>query len=84
MRWNEYKIHFKVFLNQAFRRNLDENTLVQVGIAPWVYHLYMDPKEQTSQDHSRFEWGIPQVLQRAAKHNATFEKYPRKDIGLRQ
>ena len=83
-RWMEYKVHFKVFLNQAVRRNLDENTLVQVGMSPWVYNLYMDPKEMASQGHSRFEWGIPQVFQRVGRHNATFEKYPRKDIGLRQ
>lgn len=83
-RWMEYKVHFRVFLNQAVRRNLDENTLVQVGMSPWVYNLYMDPKEQASQGHSRFEWGIPQVLQRVGRHNATFQRYPRKDIGLRQ
>ena len=83
-RWMEYKIHWRVFVNQAVRRNLDENTLVQVGIAPWVYNLYMDPKEQASQGHLRFEWGIPQVMQRVGRHNATFERFPRKDIGLRQ
>ncbi|MBW6401745.1 arylsulfatase [Roseomonas sp. HJA6] len=83
-RWMEFKVHWRVFLNQAVRRNLDENTLVQVGIAPWVYNLHMDPKEQASQGHLRFEWGIPQVMQRVGRHNATFERFPRKDIGLRQ
>lgn len=84
VRWMEYKVHFQVFLNQAVRRNLDENTLVKVGMSPWVYNLYMDPKEMASQGHSRFEWGIPQVFQRVARHNATFTPYPRKDIGLAQ
>jgi arylsulfatase len=84
VRWMEYKVHWHVFLNQATRRNLDENILVRVGMSPWVYNLYMDPKEQASQGHSRFEWGIPQVMQRAGRHNATFERFPRKDIGLRQ
>ena len=83
-RWFEYKVHWRVFLNQATRRNLDESTLVPTGISPWVYNLYMDPREQSSQGHSRFEWGIPQVMRRAARHLATFERYPRKDIGLRQ
>jgi len=83
-RWLEYKVHFKVFLNQAPRRNLDESTLNDLGMSPWVFNLYMDPKEQGSTGHSRFEWGIPQVLQRAGRHGATFEKYPRKDIGLRK
>lgn len=84
VRWLEYKIHFKVFQNQAPRRNLDESTVSALGMSPWVYNLYMDPKEQASTGHSRFEWGIPQVLQRAGRHNATFEKYPRKDIGLKK
>jgi len=84
VRWMEYKLHFRVFLNQAAHRNLDESINVELGMAPWVYNLYMDPKEQSSQGHSRFEWGIPQVLQRAGRHSATFEKYPRKDIGLRK
>ncbi len=84
VRWLEYKIHFKVFLNQAARRNLDESTVNSLGMSPWVYNLYMDPKEMASSGHSRFEWGLPQVLQRVGRHGATFEKYPRKDIGLRK
>ena len=84
VRWQEYKVHFRVFLNQAAHRNLDESINTGLGMAPWVYNLYMDPKEQSSQGHSRFEWGLPQVLQRAGRHMATFEKYPRKDIGLKK
>ncbi|SFV52782.1 hypothetical protein MNB_SV-10-1197 [hydrothermal vent metagenome] len=42
----------------------------------------MDPKEQASSGHSRFEWGLPQVMQLVGRHVATFQKYPRKDIGL--
>ncbi|HCP54890.1 MAG: arylsulfatase [Pseudomonadaceae bacterium] len=84
VRWMEYKVHFKVFLNQAVHRNLDESTVQNLGMSPWVYNLYMDPKEQSSQGHSRFEWGLPQVMARAGRHLATFEKYPRKDIGLKK
>jgi arylsulfatase len=51
-------------------------------MSPWVYNLYMDPKEQASSGHSRFEWGLPQVLRRAQRHLATFEAYPSTDIGL--
>jgi hypothetical protein len=64
------------------RRNLDESTVSDLGMSPWIYNLYMDPKEQASIGHSRFEWGVPQVFQRAGRHSATFGKYPRKDIGL--
>ncbi|XZE55074.1 arylsulfatase [Planctomycetaceae bacterium SH139] len=84
VRWMEYKVHFKVFQNQAVRRNLDESTVSNLGMSPWVYNLYMDPKEQGSTGHSRFEWGLPQILQRAGRHEATFAKYPSKDIGLRK
>ena len=55
VRWMEYKVHLMVFLNQAERRNLDESIPVRTGMAPWVYNLYMDPKEQASQGHARFE-----------------------------
>ena len=82
VRWMEYKVHFRVFQTDAVRRNLDQTTISEVGMSPWVYNLYMDPKEQLSTGHARFEWGIPQVLQKVARHLATFEQYPRKDIGL--
>jgi len=82
VRWMEYKIHFKVMLTKAPRRNLDETIVADVGMSPWVYNLYMDPKEQASSGHSRFEWGLPQVMQLVGRHVGTFQKYPRKDIGL--
>ncbi len=82
VRWLEYKVHFKVMETHAPRRNLDETTISDVGMSPWIYNLYMDPKEQASSGHSRFEWGIPQVLQRSARHLATFADYPSTDIGL--
>ncbi|MCT4373433.1 arylsulfatase [Yangia mangrovi] len=82
IRWMEYKIHFKVMLQHAARRNLDETTVSDVGMSPWVYNLYTDPKEQASSGHSRFEWGLPQALQRVQRHLATFADYPSTDIGL--
>ncbi|MFN3874820.1 MAG: hypothetical protein ACK4L7_02770 [Flavobacteriales bacterium] len=84
VRWMEYKVHFKVFQNHVPRRNLDESTVENLGMSPWVYNLYMDPKEQASTGHAHFEWGLPQVLVRIGRHTATFDKYPRKDIGLRK
>lgn len=82
IRWMEYKVHFKVMHQHAPRRNLDQTTVSDVGMSPWVYNLYVDPKEQASSGHSRFEWGMPQVLQRAQRHLATFVDYPSTDIGL--
>lgn len=82
VRWMEYKVHFKIMQTHAPRRNLDETTVSDVGMSPWVYNLYVDPKEQASTGHSRFEWGIPQILQKAGRHQATFSAYPSTDIGL--
>ncbi|WP_108258350.1 arylsulfatase [Mangrovicoccus ximenensis] len=82
IRWMEYKVHFKVMLQHAARRNLDETTVTDVGMSPWVYNLYTDPKEQASSGHSRFEWGLPQALRRVQRHLATFAEYPSTDIGL--
>lgn len=53
-------------------------------MSPWGFNLYMEPKEQGSSGHSRFEWGLPQALQKAGRHNATFEKYPRTDSVLQK
>ena len=81
MRWMEYKMHFKVFTTHAKRRNIDESTLEDTG-APWLYNLYMDPKEQLSSGHRYFEWGMPRMFGFAKAHMATYKKYPMKDLGI--
>lgn len=82
MRWMEYKVHYRVMLQHAPRRNLDETTVSDVGMSPWFYNLYLDPKEQASNGHMRFEWGFPQVLRKTNRHLATFQDYPSTDLGL--
>jgi arylsulfatase A-like enzyme len=82
MRWKEYKIHLKVFETQSARQNIDESTLVPTGGSPWVFNLYMDPKEQRSSGHRYFEWGLPRVLGFLKAHAATYRKYPIKSLGL--
>ncbi|MFM7931564.1 MAG: sulfatase-like hydrolase/transferase, partial [Pirellula sp.] len=82
LRWMEYKIHLKVFNTPAARQNIDQSMLVDTGSSPWVFNLYMDPKEQRSSGHRYFEWGSPTVLGFVGAHAATFQKYPMKDIGL--
>jgi hypothetical protein len=42
----------------------------------------MDATEQASSGHARFEWGIPQSLQRAGRHLPAFGDHPSTDIGL--
>jgi len=82
VRWLEYKIHLRVF-QTAGRRNIDESTLLTTGTAPWVYNLYMDPKERQSTGHRYFEWGLPRVVGFVRSHAATYARYPMKDLGLK-
>lgn len=82
LRWQEYKIHLKVFQTAGARQNIDESTLVPTGTTPWVFNLYMDPKEQRSSGHRYFEWGLPRVLGFVKAHAATYAKYPMKNLGL--
>ena len=81
MRWQEYKVHLKVFQTQSPRRNIDESMLVTTGTAPWVFNLYMDPKEQQSTGHRFFEWGLPRIVGFAKAHEATYLQYPMKELG---
>ena len=82
VRWNEYKVHTSVYLTQQPMRNLDESVLTSTGDWPWVYNLYMDPKEQRSTGHRYFEWGLAAVKPMLESHVATYMKYPRKNLGL--
>jgi arylsulfatase len=82
VRWEEFKVHFKVFQTSVPGSNIDESTLVSTGLSPWVYNLYLDPKEQKSVGHRTFEWGLPRILSLVGGHMATYRTYPMKDLGL--
>lgn len=82
LRWEEYKIHMKVFDVKHPMSNLDESSIINVGMAPWIYNLYMDPKEQASTGHRFFEWGIGTAVGLMTEHAKTYGAFPMKDIGL--
>lgn len=82
LRWKEYKVHTSVYLTQGPMKNLDESVLTSTGDWPWVYNLYMDPKEQRSTGHRFFEWGLAAIKPMLESHVATYAKYPRKNLGL--
>lgn len=82
IRWKDYKIHFKIFQVTETGRNLDATLLNNVGTAPWVYNINVDPKEMRSQGHLYFEWGMPAVLSLMKRHLSTMKKYPNTDLGL--
>ena len=56
MRMYEYKIHLKVVQEQAQWLNIDMTTVSEVGLAPWLFNLYIDPKEQYPVGHRMNAW----------------------------
>lgn len=81
MRMYEYKIHIKVVEEHAQWLNIDMTTISDVGLAPWLFNLYIDPKEQYPVGHRMNAFLAPMAAELKA-HAATFKKYPPKDIGL--
>ena len=56
MRMYEYKIHVKVVQTHAQWLNIDMTTISDVGLAPWLFNLYIDPKEQYPVGHRMNAW----------------------------
>ena len=82
-RVREYKQHIKVVLPQTTHMHIDMATVHEVGVAPWLFNLYIDPKEQMPVGHRRNAW-LASMGAKLKAHAATFKKYPPKDIGLGQ
>ena len=83
MRMYEYKIYVKVVEEHAQWLNIDMTTVSDVGLAPWLFNLYIDPKEQYPVGH-RMNAFLASMAAELKAHAATFKKYPPKDIGLGQ
>jgi arylsulfatase A-like enzyme len=81
MRMYEYKIHIKVVEQKAQWLNIDMTTVSDVGLAPWPFNLYIDPKEEYPVGH-RMNAFLASMAAELKGHAATFRKYPPKDIGL--
>lgn len=82
MRWAEFKSYFMVQLFDQPFSNISMSTFVPVGVSPWVFDLYRDPKERLTRSNGDYEWAYGPVLQIQGAHAATWAKYPKKDIGL--
>jgi len=83
MRMYEYKIHVKVVEEHAQWLNIDMTTVSDVGLAPWLFNLYIDPKEQYPVGH-RMNAFLASMAAEMKGHATTLKKYPPKDIGLGQ
>ena len=81
VRMREYKQHIKVIIPQAPHMWIDYATIQDVGIAPWTFNLYIDPKEEMPVGHRRTAW-LATLGAQLKVHAATFKKYPPKNIGL--
>ncbi|CAN7682026.1 arylsulfatase [Ensifer adhaerens] len=83
MRMYEYKIHVKVVEEHAQWLNIDMTTISDVGLAPWLFNLYIDPKEQYPVGH-RMNAFLASMAAEMKGHAGTFKKYPPKNVGLGQ
>ena len=83
MRMYEYKIHVKVVEQKSQWLWTDMSTITDVGLAPWLFNLYIDPKEEYPVGHRMNAW-LASMAAELKAHAATFKKYPPKDIGLSQ
>ncbi len=81
MRMREYKAHLLVSLAQEKFLWIDMATVVPTGLAPWLFNLYVDPKEEYPVGHRMNAWTASLGAELKA-HGATFRKFPPKDLGL--
>ncbi len=81
IRMKEYKAHVKIVMAQAPHMHIDLATVQNVGLAPWFFNLYLDPKEEMTVGHRRDPW-MATVLGKLKGHGATLKKYPPKNVGL--
>ena len=83
MRMYEYKLLVKVVEPAAQWLDIDMATVTDVGLSPWLFNLNIDPKEQYPVGHRLNPW-LASIAQEFKAHAATFQKYPPKDVGLKQ
>lgn len=81
MRMREYKAHVLVTLPQEKFLYIDMATVVPTGLAPWLFNLFIDPKEEYPVGHRMNAWTASLGAELKA-HAATFAKFPPKDLGL--
>ena len=81
IRMKGYKQHIKVIIPQDTHMWMDYSTVQDVGLAPWMFNLYIDPKEEMPVGHRRGAW-LATLGAKLKTHAATFKKYPPKQIGL--
>jgi arylsulfatase len=80
IRMYEYKMHFKII--EPLRNLLEiDMAVVKQPSVPWLFNLYIDPREEYPVGHRRNAW-VASLAAEGKAHVATFKKYPPKDVGL--
>jgi arylsulfatase A-like enzyme len=80
IRMLEYKMHVKVVETSEKWLDIDMATMSTVA-APWMFNLYIDPKEEYPVGHRLNSW-LAAMGAELKFHVATFKKFPPKDVGL--
>ncbi|MFS1451725.1 sulfatase-like hydrolase/transferase [Vibrio lentus] len=83
LRMREYKLHVKVTNEQSEFMGIDYSVKQNVGLSPWLFNLYIDPKEEMPVGHKLNPW-LAFMAGEAKKHVGTFKVFPPKNIGLSQ
>ena len=83
VRLHEYKMYFNITESQDPHLMIDQSTVTKTGLAPWLFNLYVDPKEYRVMGHALNAW-TASLAAEAKYHAASFVKFPPKKVGLGQ
>jgi arylsulfatase len=83
IRLHEYKMYFYVTESENPHLMIDQSTITKTGLAPWLFNLFIDPKESRAVGHAMNAW-TASIAAEAKYHAASFVKYPPKNVGLSQ
>lgn len=83
IRLHELKMYFMVTESENPHLMIDQSTITKSGLAPWLFNLYIDPKESRVLGHALSPWTASMAAE-AKYHAASFVKFPPKNVGLSQ
>ncbi|MEF1273294.1 sulfatase-like hydrolase/transferase, partial [Vibrio campbellii] len=83
IRIREYKMHFQATQELSDFMGIDYSIKQQVGLSPWLFNLYIDPKEEMPLGHRLNPW-LASIAADAKEHIKTLKQFPPKDVGLKQ
>jgi arylsulfatase len=81
VRMYEYKLHQAIIEPSEQWLDIDMSQSRKTGLSPWLFNLYIDPKEEYPVGH-RLNAFLASLGSELKAHGATFKVYPPKNIGL--